>query len=386
MKILTIGGTGVLSAAVVNCCISHGMNVTIIHRGNKKQFVNPQASEILCDISDEKQIAEKLKGLQFDAVIDFLVVNPFQLWRSLSLFGGLAKQYVFISTAQVYNTSKSKIFSENDETPQPLWQYSINKAECERLLEEYSISHDLAYTIIRPGVTYDNRRIPYGIVPPYGKHWTIIARISTGKPIITWNNGENQLNLTRVEDFAEGVVGLLGNKKAYNEAFNIVGDYTYSWKEVLQTIGKIIDSPVNTIDFPVEKFANALSPDNRERLLGGRANDLICSNQKLKSVVPYFHSTLSLEDGLKRTVDAYRSNNYYDGIDYKWDAEQDRILKKLSPNGYKGKYVSYLQQNFIDNFQNLCVWKMEYYADNKQMKFCWKIIRKFIYSPLRRLF
>jgi len=339
MKILTIGGTGVLSAAVVNSCVSRGYDVTIIHRGNKKQFINPQVKQILCDISDEKQVIAKTQGLNFDVVIDFLIVTLDHLKKSLSIFGGITKQYVFISTAQVYNTSISKVFTENDETPQPLWRYSVNKSECEKYLATYCAEHGLLYTIIRPGVTYDNRRIPYGIVPPYGKHWTIVARIMAGKPMITWNHGENRLNLTRVEDFAEGVAGLLGNEQAYNEAFNVVGDYVYSWKEVLEMLGKIVGVNVAMQDFSVETYSKELNNDNRERLIGGRANNLICSNEKLKSVVPDFHTTLTLEDGLRRTIDGYKANNYFDGINYKWDAEQDRMIHNLTSGNYRGQYV-----------------------------------------------
>lgn len=384
-RILIIGGTGTLSAAVVDSCVVRGYDVTILNRGNKSSVVNSNVRIILCDARNEEQVKQKTKGLQYDAVIDFIVFTKEQIKVSLSLFAPIAKQYVFISSAQAYNTSLDKELVENDEKPNPLWSYSVNKDECEKYLQSYCKEKNVNYTIIRPGVNYDNRRIPYGIVPPYGKHWTIIARILAGKPIITWNNGQNRLNLTRVEDFAEGLVGLLGNKGAYNECFNVVGDYVYSWGEVLETLGRQLNTKVSTINIPVDQYADELSPDNRERLLGGRTNNLVCSNAKLKTILRDYHSTIELAEGLKMVHDGYKKNNYYDGIDYKWDAEQDRILKKLSPNGYKGKYVSYLQHNFIDNFHNLCEWKIEYYAENKQMKFCWKIIMKFIYSPLRRL-
>lgn len=88
--------------------------------------------------------------------------------------------------------------------------------------------------------------------PFIGSHWTFVERIKSGKPIITWNKGQNKLNLTRVEDFALGAVGLIGNTKAYNEVFNVVGDYVYTWKEVLDTLGKLIGEEVKTIDIPLD--------------------------------------------------------------------------------------------------------------------------------------
>lgn len=381
-KVLIIGGTGTLSAAVVDACISHGFEVTMMNRGNKMGDVNPNAKLIICDARDEEQVKQKLQGMYFDVVIDFIVFNLEQLKKSLNLFGGHTKQYVFISSAQVYNTSIKKVFEETDPTSQPLWQYSVNKDLCEKYLQNYAQGNNINYTIIRPGVNYDDHRIPYGIVPPYGKHWTFVARILAGKPIITWNQGENKLNLTRVEDFAEGVVTLLGNEKAYNECYNVVGDYIYSWREVLETLGRILETTVKTIDLPFQKYARELSPDNRERLLGGRANNLVCSNAKLKSISPIYKSTIPLETGIRMTIDGYKANNYYDGIDYKWDAEQDRIIRKLTANKYRGGYVRYSQLNKFENLQNLCIWKIEYYSQNKFMRVIWKTIYKFISKPL----
>lgn len=384
-KVLIIGGTGILSAAVVDACISHGFEVTMMNRGNKMGDVNPNAKLIICDARDEEQVKQKLQGMYFDVVIDFIVFNLEQLKKSLNLFGGHTKQYVFISSAQVYNTSISKVLEETDPTPQPLWQYSINKDICEKYLRDYALKNHINYTIIRPGVNYDNHRIPYGIVPPYGKHWTIVERILAGKPIITWNDGNNKLNLTRVEDFAEGVVTLLGNEKAYNECYNVVGDYIYSWREVLETLGRILETTVKTIDLPLQEYARELSLDNRERLLGGRANNLVCSNKKLKSISPSYKSTIPLEVGLRMTIDGYKANGYYDGIDYKWDAEQDRIIRKLTANSRRGGCIPYSQASKQEYLLNLCTWKIEYYAYNKAMKFIWKVARKFIYKPLSKL-
>ena len=127
MKILIIGGSGILSSSVVDCCISNGHEVTIMNRGNNLEFTNDKARLIVCDARKPESVKKRLNELHFDAVIDFIVYQKEQLELSLSLFGKTADQYVFISSAQVYNTSISKKLEETDDTPQPLWSYSINK-------------------------------------------------------------------------------------------------------------------------------------------------------------------------------------------------------------------------------------------------------------------
>lgn len=385
-KILIIGGSGILSSAVVDACIEKGYDVTMMNRGNNSAYTNHNAKLIICDARNEDDVRRKTKDLHFDVVIDFIVYNLEQLKRSLSLFGHIANQYIFISSAQVYNTSIQKEHTESDETPQKLWKYSVNKDICEHYLREYCASEHIDYTIIRPGVNYDNRRIPYGMYPPIGMHWTMVARILAGKPIITWNNGDNKLNLTRVEDFAHGVVGLLGNKKAYNESFNVVGDFVYTWKQVLEVLGKLLNVDIKTVDIPVEVYAQELIGEDREMLLGGRACDLVCSNAKLKSLVPDYHSTIDLEEGMRMTLDWYRANDFYHGFDYVWDAEQDRIISKYKRTKDGIGYKSYHTSSFYDSFSQRCTWELEYNKYNKFRRILWKCIRKLVCKPLCKFY
>ncbi|MBR1787826.1 MAG: NAD-dependent epimerase/dehydratase family protein [Bacteroidaceae bacterium] len=331
MKILIIGGTGILSTAVVDRCVLQGYDVTMINRGNRPSAINPQATLVKCDVQDQAQLKAVKDSLQketFDVVIDFLVYTVDELKRSLESFSSLAKQYVFISSAQVYDTSLKGTLTEDSPKPQRLWAYSVNKLECENQLIDYCHKNGITYTIIRPAVNYDGTRIPYGIFPPMGYHWTLVERIRHGKPIITWNNGENKLNLTRVEDFAEATVGLLGNPQAYNEAFNVAGNRIYSWMDVLNVLGELVGKEPVTIDVPVQFYANELPEYQREELIGGRANDMVCSIEKLKRAVPDFEPRYSLREGVKMTLDYYRSHGFLHGIDYTFDGNTDRIVMK----------------------------------------------------------
>ena len=383
MKILIIGGTGILSSAVVDECVNRGIDVTMINRGTKKVFLNPNAKLIIADVrKDAEKIAESLKGQSFDAVVDFLIWNEQQLDLSLSLFSKLAGQYVFISSAQAYNTSKNGVLTEDSELQQPLWSYSVNKVICEGKVRNYCDFHKVNYTIIRPGVNYGNTRIPYGMFPIIGKHWTLVSRIKAEKPIITWNNGQNRLNLTRVEDFAKGMVGLLGNPKAYNEAFNVVGDYVYSWMEVLQTLERVINTKVNVIDMRVDVYANELSGDTREGLLGGRSKDLVCSNEKLKSVIGDFTTEFTLEEGLKKTIQFYEDNDYYYGFDYVWDAECDRIINKYRrskglPIDKTLRFVSYNKESSFEYKQRKYCYYRNYYKESPIKLFYLRFCNKF---------
>lgn len=357
MNVLIIGGTGILSTAVVDKCIKEGINVTMINRGKRTLFINPNVTLIKCDVHDKEKLKYLIAGKHYDCVIDFLIYNIEQLKYSLEMFSKIANQYVFISSTSVYNTDKGELMSENYEKIQKKWDYSINKYDCEQYLIQFCKVNNVNYTIVRPGVNYGNTRIPYGMYPPIGMHWTLVSRILKEKPIITWNEGQNRHNITRVEDFAQGLVGLLSNPKASCQAFNVVGDYIYTWIEVLETLGKIIGKKVKTVDVPVEFYAKYLNDEEqRDHLIGGRSFSCMTSNAKLKDAVPSFKQYYSLEDGIKLTLNFYKEHNYLGGVDYSYDGLQDRIIddyyKQRGEKSQNLHYVNYLLSDTKDSIKN----------------------------------
>lgn len=374
MKILLIGGTGVLSSAVTHEAVNQGMEVTMINRGKRSI---PEGVELIkADKDDLETIKGSLSGRQFDAVIDFLCYTDEATRKSVEFYKDYTHQYFFISSCAVYNTAVLNGAPANEESPKelPIWKYSIDKWASEQLLVSLLKDSDTHYTIIRPCVTYGDTRIPYGIMPPYRYHWTLIGRILSGKPVITWNKGRNRCNMTRVEDFAVGVVGLIGNPKAFNEAFNVCGDEAPTFKDVLDCISEIIGHPIITIDIDPQFYGNAF-PSKRGEIVGGRAIDTVNSNKKLKEAVPAFKQKYSLREGIKKTIDAYQSQSYQLGIDWKFDATTDRIIKLwckkqgIDTRQYNLSYVDYLNEGNKKN-------KKTYYRELNKDKFLYKLARK----------
>lgn len=384
MDVLLIGGTGVLSGAVTNEAVKRGIDVTVINRGNRTL---PDGVKLIkSDRSDFSYIASQLKDRKFDAVIDFLCYKEQELKESFSLYHNYTNQYFFISSGAVYDTSKGGICKEDAPKVLPIWPYSANKWAAECLLREMAGKVKCNYTIIRPCVTYGDTRIPYGIYPPYGYHWTFCARALARKPLVRWNEGVNRCNMMRVEDFAVGVVGLIGNKAAYNEAFNICGDETPSFNDVLKCLEHELDCDIPVVDVTSQFYANEI-PLKAGEILGGRSIDAIVSNERIKSVVPEFRQTITLQEGIAKTIRAYKSQNYQKGIDWKFDADCDRIIikwckqHKMKTTGMNLKFIDYLKNASV---ANRLEYELEFYKNTVPaklivviMKICRKIVRFF---------
>ena len=383
MKVLIIGGTGCISSAILSECISNKLDVTIINRGHRKSNIPDGIRLIIADKNDVNTIQKSICNDHFDAVIDFLCYNADDIKKSFSLYSKVTSQYFFISSAQVYDYPNIDVSFEDSSKVDSRWDYSINKWAAEECLRDLSQKTNTAYTIIRPSITYGDTRIPYGITPPYGKHGTIIKRVLLGKPIIRWNEGKNLCNMMRVEDFAKFFVPLIGNKKAYNQEFNICGNNVYSFEEVLHAIEENLKVPVKTIDLTPEEYA-AYIPERRGELIAGRSTDCKSSSSKVKSIIPFVNEEYDIKSGVAKTIDAYVNNYWMDGMDYSFDGICDKAVKDwCNRNNYNPKDFNI---GFIDYLGNAS-WKdkISYYCsfhkgrlDAKILKFATQIYNKLI--------
>lgn len=387
MNVLLIGGTGVLSSAVTAEAMKRGISVTMINRGLRQL---PEGAEVIISNNKDYQgIAEKIKGRFFDAIIDFLCYNTQELEDSFTLYSRHTKQYFFISSCAVYDTTKGGIYDEDSPKVRKEWPYSVDKWKCELLLADMARNSECAYTVIRPCLTYGDTRLPYGIAPEFRKHWTLIARILAGKPIIRWNHGVNRWNMMRVEEFAVGLVGLIGNPEAYNEAYNICGDEMPSYDDVLEVISKKVNRPILKVDIDSEFYASEMPDRIAGEIIGGRSADLTCSNAKIKKIVPEFSQKVMLAEGVARTIEAYEEQNYQLGIDWTFDAVTDRVVekwleRKKLPNQYKLIFVDYLHNATIEDRRHYRSIRYSNRTWMRAMMFAGRIIRRLLPESVKK--
>ena len=96
MKALFIGGTGTISMAITKKLLAEGHEVFLLNRGNRNADLQGNVHFLNVDVNDEKAVLEKIDGLQFDVVAEFIAFVPAQLERDYRLFKGRTKQFIFI--------------------------------------------------------------------------------------------------------------------------------------------------------------------------------------------------------------------------------------------------------------------------------------------------
>lgn len=155
MKVLFIGGTGIISSAVSKLCIEKGIELYLYNRGQRTDFVPRGAKAIKGDIRDTKRTADALKKYEFDVVVDWVAYTQDHVEADIELFSGGCGQYIFISSASAYQKPVTHyLITESTPLANPYWQYSRDKIACEeRLMAEYC-EKGFPVTIVRPSHTY----------------------------------------------------------------------------------------------------------------------------------------------------------------------------------------------------------------------------------------
>ena len=304
-----------------------GCELFLLNRGRRNEILDG-ANYITADINDEADVSSKIKGLNFDCVADFIAYRRDDVERDFRLFNRKTKQYIFISSASAYQ--KPPLYTKiTEDTPleNPFWEYSRNKADCEKFLMEKYSNEGFPVTIVRPSHTYDERKIPVAI---HGKNgsFQIIKRMLSGKPVIIHGDGTSLWTLTHSADFARGFTGLAGNTDAIGQAFQIMSEENMSWNRIYGIIADAAGVKLNCIHIATDFLCRA---DNiglglEGTLCGDKAWSVQFDTSKIKSLVPDFKVQILMEQGLYKTVQNVLLHEELQKQDNEFDLWCDRVI------------------------------------------------------------
>lgn len=326
MKALFIGGTGTISTEISKLCLRKGWDLTLLNRGRTSNLFPEGAHLLKADINNETEAREVLGDRHWDVVADFIAFTPEQVKRDIRLFEGKTSQYFFISSASAYQKPLSSPWiTEGTPLHNPYWEYSRNKAACERILRDAYDNRGFPVTIIRPSHTYCERSIPMGLHGNNGS-FQVLERIRAGKRVIVPGDGTTLWTLTHSRDFAVAFEGLMGNAHALGETYHITGDESLTWNQIHEIIGAALGCEVKMVHIPSETIG-LLYPDQVGGLIGDKSNTVLFDNTKIKRAVPAFTTTTNFSRGARECVEYIYSHPECQTPDPVFDAWCDRLLE-----------------------------------------------------------
>lgn len=285
MKILLLGGNQFLGRAISKKLIDLDYDLYLLNRGNRD---NPKGAKFIkADRDNYNELNSSLKDLNVDVIIDISGYKPLQIENIYKVMKDKFKQYVYISSASIYNNMKNSPVKEDEQTGKnKVWgEYAENKYLSEQKILESSLN--CYYTIFRPFYIY-------GIGNNLDRESYIFSRLKNNLPIYLPNNGEEIVQFGYIDDLVEAVVYSINNPKFYNNIFNISGEEMVTFNNYVKICAKIMNKKADI------KYVNLVSTGLKARdWFPFRDVHLFGNIDKIKSTG--FNNQYKLLDGLNKT-------------------------------------------------------------------------------------
>jgi len=203
------------------------------------------------------------------------IMNTLELSRKIN------SHIIYLSSSMVYGNFDGKKVTENT-LCKPLGIYGNLKLTCENIIKSYNQVFDLKYTIIRPSALYGERCISRRVGQIF------IENALMDKPIYISGDGEDTLDFTYIDDFTNGLVKILNNKRAVNQIFNL----TYGSARKINDLLKILKVKFSKLKINYTK---------RDKLTPIRGT---LNNNKIKKLIGH-KSIFSIDKGYKKYLNWY---------------------------------------------------------------------------------
>ena len=322
MKIIILGGTGVISRAIVREGIARGHEMTVVNRGTRTVDFGGTVETILADRKDRESFSERMRDVTADVVIDMIAFDETDAAQTVEMFGGRVKQMIFTSSTAAYKKpyhslpirEDAESLCDSDEFP-----YGFKKANLERYLQEQMKKGETPITIIRPSLTFGEGCANIGVLR---QNANIVHRIRNGKPLVLPGDGTAPWSFTFAPDLAKGYLLACQNEATYNQAFHITNTQLVLFEDLYRTIGKILGIEPKFAYIPSEVLCQA-DPGLFAHFQYEKKYAHYFSVEKFQKAAPEYKPEMDLETGLRDILNWWEAEGM--PLDEEKDALEDRI-------------------------------------------------------------
>ena len=324
MKVLIIGGTGVIGRCIVEELLLEDNDVTTVNRGTSSPSFSSEVEQHRLDRTDTKAFETFLHNRIFDAVIDVVCFNERDAAQSVALFRNRTGHLVVISSVAVYQRPLLSVPTREDAESlwdDPAFPYAYEKARMENKLVSMMGRSTAGITIVRPSLTFGEGSRNVGVLR---QNAGIITRIRQRKPLLMFGDGTSPWCFSFAPDVARGIVGLLGKAAAKGEAFHVSCETPTEWLQLYLEFGRLVGVEPRIVFVPATTLRRAL-PDLCAHLDYEKSHPGVFDNGKLRGVIPDFRARISLTDGLRMLIQSWERDHLV--TDAAKDTLEDRLVK-----------------------------------------------------------
>jgi len=306
MRVLILGGTGLISVGIIKHLLDRDADITMFNRGKRESRIDPRVKQLTGDRNDFDVFERRFANERFDVVIDMIAYRPQHASSSIRTFRGRCEHFIFCSTVCVYGVKTPPSVLIDETFPlEPISQYGRDKRDCEEMFLKADKSGDFNVTIIRPSNTYGEGAPlidQLEIDPP---SWD---RIKKGQPVICAGDGLGLWNSTHRDDVGKLFAYAAMNKKTFGQSYNATIDRVFTWRDYYREAAKSLGNPAQLYFLPTDLIVRQ-NPQRFKLLQEITAFHGAYSSAKARRDVPEFACEVSFEDGARRTFEDIERRN-----------------------------------------------------------------------------
>jgi nucleoside-diphosphate-sugar epimerase len=294
MKVLIIGGTGLISTGIVQHLLERGAEVTLFNRGRRAPSV--PGTRI---IRGDRDASLDVGAERFDVVMDMVCFTPAQAEACVSAFAGKIDHLLFCSSVCAYGvgTSPRGLIDETFE-PRPISQYGADKLACERRFERAQTDGAFRATVVRPSNTYGPGS---PLIDQMEFDSVVWDRVERGLPVLCAGDGIGLWQATHRYDVGRFFAYAAGSSKTYGEAFNVTHDRVFTWRDYYREAARALGTEAKLVLAPAG-WVVASAPERFSFLNEITRYHGAYSSQKARAAVPEFRGSIAFEDGARETL------------------------------------------------------------------------------------
>jgi len=246
MDVLVIGGSRFMGRRLTFRLLAAGHRVTLLNRGLAADPFRQAVRRLRAD-RHGPSFADALKGLRFDAAVDFQAFSAADARSAVDALRGRLGHYVAVSSGQVYlvrqGGDSTPPWTEED-YPGPLtaepehpddhgeWLYGVGKRAMEDVLREACAREAFPATVLRLPIVE-------GEGDPSRRLESYIWRLLDGGPLLLPDAG-TLVRHVYAGDVARSIGDILGAPRTFGEAYNLCQDEMPTLQEFIELLGDIL--------------------------------------------------------------------------------------------------------------------------------------------------
>ncbi len=302
---LVTGGAGFIGSSLVAELCRLGARVTVLDDFSFGSFQNIRSQNVRILCGDLRGEEVTLKAVKDQEVIFHLAARPFiplcytrpkeffevnSLGTLNLMLAALREEPEFIvnvSSSEIYGTAEYVPMDEKH-PKNPHSTYAVSKLAADRLCFTLHKEHSLPVCLIRPFNTYGPRETHPYIIPE------IISQFAKSN-VIECGNLEPTRDFTYIEDTVRAIILAGRRKEAIGEVINVGSGREIKMRDLVHLIAELMN------------VKNPKIMEKKSRIRPFDVNRLLADNAKAKEILGW-EPKVSLEEGLKKTVDWYLNN------------------------------------------------------------------------------